>query len=271
VTGAPGRLLLLGHPVSHSLSPRFQNAALHAARIALTYEAIDVAPHDVDRLLGVLVSENAAGNVTLPYKAHVARACHRLTPIAERSGAVNTFWTEEGRLVGDNTDVGGFDAAARALLGTTPCNTTIALLGAGGAAAGVLAAIERWEHCRVQLYNRTVASAQTLAARFPTLATLATSAQAAMAGATLVVNATSLGLHDQSLPVAIDAIPANAAVLDLVYHEGETAFVRAARARGLRAADGLRMLVEQGAFAFERWFGFAPDRDVMWTSVSGGR
>jgi shikimate dehydrogenase len=106
-----------------------------------------------------------------------------------------------------------------------------------------------------------------MAQRFAPLVRVAESADEAVRDASLVVNATSVGLHDDQLPVAITALQRQAAVLDLVYRAGETAFVRAARDTGHRAADGLAMLMEQGALAFERWFHVAPDRAAMWRAV----
>jgi shikimate dehydrogenase len=99
------------------------------------------------------------------------------------------------------------------------------------------------------------------------MATVAPSVEEAVAGASLVVNASAVGLGNDSLPVTIDALSPDAAVLDLVYRPDGTPFVRAARERGHRASDGVPMLVEQGALAFERWFGVVPDRGVMWDAV----
>lgn len=259
----PASLVLLGHPVSHSLSPAFQNAALRAASIPLVYEAVDVAPDDLARLVRRLRDAGAAGNVTIPHKEHFAAFCDARTPEAERAAAVNTFWVEEGLLVGHNTDIAGFAAAAADLLGRAPSGSRIALLGAGGAAAAVLCASEAWASSRVALYNRTRSRAEALADRFSGLCDIADSAKDAVRGASLVVNATPIGLHDDSLPVPVEALDHRSAVLDLVYRPGETAFVRAARARELRAADGRGMLIEQGALAFERWFGIEPDREAM--------
>jgi shikimate dehydrogenase len=188
-----------------------------------------------------------------------------LTPLAERTQAVNTFWIDDQRkLVGDNTDVGGFDALARHVLGVLPNAARIALLGAGGAAAAVCAATERWSGASVAVWGRTVERSRALATRFPHV-TVASSAQAALAHADIVVNATPVGMAigGDAVPVPVDAIPEHAAVLDLVYRRAETPFVRAASARRLRAADGLVMLIEQGALAFERWFGVTPDRELM--------
>jgi shikimate dehydrogenase len=263
--------VLLGHPVAHSLSPRFQNAALAAAGIDIRYEAIDVVPTDFEDVVARLAAERAAGNVTVPFKERMHGACEVLTPLAGRVGAVNTFWVDEaGALVGDNTDVGGFDLAVRALLGTAPRNLTVGVLGAGGAAAAVLAAVESWPECSAHVFNRTPERARLLCERFGSVAQPVDDV-GVIAGAQLVVNATSIGLRDGSLPIDIELLPTDAAVVDLVYRPDQTAFVRAARARGMRAIDGLVMLCEQGALAFERWFGRQPDRAVMWDALTGSR
>jgi shikimate dehydrogenase len=267
----PRRLVILGRPVHKSLSPRFQNAALAAAGLDVRYEALDVAPDALGAVLAELHSQDAGGNVTMPHKEAVRRACVRVTPLADRVGAVNTFWSEAEGLVGDNTDVGGFLAAAERLLDAVPREGTVALLGAGGAARAVLAGIEaRWGRgVRVAMHNRTLGRAESLAARFAVAAEQCASAEEAARRATiLVVNATAAGFHDDSFPVSLDEVSPGVAVLDLVYRAGETAWVRAARSRGLRAADGIEMLLEQGALAFERWFGLAPDRDAMRRAIA---
>ncbi len=264
---APARLVLLGHPVAHSISPRFQNAALQAAGIPLVYSALDVAPAQLDATLAMLATERAAGNVTIPYKEAVAARCTRRSPLAERCGAVNTFWHENGALVGDNSDVGGAESVLRALLGNALAGSRIALVGAGGAAASILCAAERCGAAEVRVYNRTMPRAQHLAHRFAPMARATARMDVALIDADLVVNATPIGLHDDEFPVPIDRLPPGSAVFDLIYRAHETPWVRAARAAGHRATDGEGMLMEQGAIAFDRWFGFEPDRRVMWQSL----
>ena len=272
----PGRLVLLGHPLGHSLSPRMHNAALRRAAIPLAYEALDVPRRVLDDTVAELRRVRGAGNVTIPYKEDVLAACDRLTDSAIAVGAVNTFWTAvDGAMVGDNTDAPGFDAAARRLLGVPPTGARVALLGAGGGAAAVLRALEKWDVAALRLYSRSVDRARNLVARFPLLpSTVTASADAAVQGATIIINATPVGLHDDATPITVDALHAlsvTSAVLDLAYRPGETALVRAARARGMRAQDGLPMLLEQGALAFERWFNVAPDREAMWQAISEPR
>jgi shikimate dehydrogenase len=271
VPPAPSRLVLLGHPVAHSLSPAFQTAALRAAGIDATYEAMDVGASAFADVLRGLARLGAAGNVTVPHKERAAEVCDRLTPLAERVGAVNTWWVDDaGALVGDNTDVGGFDAAARALRERPWSNCRVALVGAGGSAAAALAAMERWPACYVAVWNRSAERARALETRFRGVAHAVPTLADAIARADLVVNATPLGLSDvDDLPVPVIALPKRAAVLDLVYRRGGTAWVRQARLRKHRAIDGLAMLIEQGALAFERWFGAAPDREAMWAAVGG--
>ncbi len=266
---APGRLVLVGHPVAHSLSPALHNAALRYAGLPITYAAIDVRPDALDGVIQRLVAVRAAGNVTIPHKEAMVRYCARLDVIAQRVNAVNTFRVgSDGLLEGTNTDVGGFDALAREVGALRP-GARVAVLGAGGSAAAVIAALERWSAATVSLFNRTRARALALQARFPIVEAVTTTAHDAVRDATVVVNATSLGLRDDDpLPVPIESLRPQATVLDLVYRPRETAWVRAARARKHPAVDGLCMLLEQGALAFEWWFGIAAPRDVMREALS---
>jgi shikimate dehydrogenase len=258
-------LVLLGHPVAHSLSPRFQSAALSAAGLNVAYTALDVTPDALPAMLRQLVREGAAGNVTVPHKETVARLCDRLTSVAQRVGAVNVFWTEDGSLVGDNTDVGGFAKTA----GPIRSGGRIAVIGAGGAAAAVLVALSDWPGVETRVWNRTPERAVQVAKRFGARAV--PRIEEAVDGAELVVNATSIGLDGHSQPVDVALIPTGAVVIDLVYSPNETPWVHAARAAGHRAIDGLAMLIEQGALAFERWFHRAPDREVMWRAAAPDR
>jgi shikimate dehydrogenase len=269
----PARLVLLGHPVSHSLSPVFQNAALDAAGINLRYEPLNVPPDSLAAVLEAARGERWAGNVTVPHKEAVYAACATLTPVATRARAVNAFQADSSGLHGHNTDVEGVRAAVRDLLGRDPRGSTIGVIGAGGAAAAVLTAVESWDGCTVLVANRGRSRLDTLVAEFRSIAR-ATDVGEIARRANLVVNATSLGLQPADpLPIDPRTMSNDTAVLDLVYARGTTRLVREARARGLRSADGLRMLVAQGAAAFEWWFGVAADRELMWQTAlvaSGG-
>lgn len=264
----PGRLVLLGHPVAHSLSPVMHNAALAAAGIPLTYELLDVAPSALAAALTTLASERAAGNVTVPHKTAAASLMNDVSAVANRIEAVNTFHTSsEGRLTGDNTDPFGFAALVRATLGREPSAAHFVLIGAGGAAAAVLATIEGWSHCSASVYSRNARRAEHLVARFPDVARVERLTDDGPMHGEIVVNATPIGLGNDDVPVPLERLDSNAAIIDLVYRRGETAWVRRAKADGRIASDGLPMLLEQGAAAFEIWFGVQPDRDAMWSAL----
>ena len=263
----PTRLVLLGHPVRHSLSPAFQNAALRRAALPLEYEAVDVAPDALAEMVASLAAAGAAGNVTIPHKLAVMALCDRVTPVARTVGAVNTFWVEhDGALVGHNTDVAGVRALLARVGGLSP-SARIALLGAGGAAASVLAALAEWPTVRARAWNRHPDRARALVQRFERQAEFAETLDDALDGAEVVINATPAGMNGDEMPLTVDRIPPGARVVDLVYRRGGTPWVLAARAGGHTAVDGLEMLLVQGAAAFECWFGVAPDLDAMRAAV----
>lgn len=259
----PGRLVLLGSPVAHSLSPVIQDAALRAAGLALRYEALDVPATGLAGILTMLRDVGGAGNVTVPHKVAVAAACDACTPVALQAGAVNTFRFDGGRLVGTNTDVGGFDAAAGAL-GVPREGARVLCLGAGGAARAVCVAVGGWPGATVDLWSRREAQALSAARDFPHAGCVV----APRLAYTLVVNATPLGLRDEDAwPMPVAELPPDAYVMDLVYRSGATPWVQACRASGHRAIDGLEMLLHQAALAFAWWFGMAPDITAMRRAV----
>ncbi|HEY5086791.1 MAG TPA: shikimate dehydrogenase [Gemmatimonadaceae bacterium] len=265
----PSRLVLVGHPVAHSLSPRIHNAALHAAGIPLIYTVMDVPPDQLRRVMRQLRAEDAAGNVTIPHKQAVFDLCDHRTHVAERAGAVNTFWMQDGELIGDNTDVAGFDFAARELMESVEGDhmpERVAIIGAGGASAAVATAIQAWDGTEVVIWSRNPAQAEKLSQRFERTRAEANLA-CAVKGADFVVNATPMGLLNDQLPVPIEDLPRKCPVLDLVCVNGETAWVRAARDAGHPASDGQPMLVEQAARSFRRWLNVEPNREVMWGAL----
>ena len=142
-------------------------------------------------------------------------------------------------------------------------NARVQLLGSGGAAAASLAAAERWQNASVAIVARNADKAKKLARRFRDVAGVETSVEKAAAGATLIVNATPVGQHDDQQPMDVAMIDPTTAVFDLVYRRGGTPWVKAARKKGCPAADGLPMLLEQGALSFQRWFGIEPDREAI--------
>ena len=251
---------LLGDPVGHSLSPLMHAAAFQALGAAAVYVAVRTGPDSVPLLMRALADAGGGGNVTIPHKHVAAGAVDERRGAARTLEACNTFWAEDGRLIGDNTDVAGIQAAVRDL--DIPDGPWL-VIGTGGAARAVAAAAAE-RHAAIAVRSRTGAAAGAFTAWASGLGV----SSASEAACVLVVNATPLGLRDDRQPMSLDAAPAAMAVLDLVYRAGETAWVRAARRRGLRAADGRGVLVAQGAAALERWYpGIVPPLAAMRSAV----
>ena len=272
-TGAKTRVLaVLGDPVAHSLSPALHNAAIHALGLDAVYVALRVPADDLSIVLPALAVAGVSGNVTVPHKEAAERAVMRKTGLCARAGACNTFWMElEGKdhvLVGDNTDI---PAIAATIAELAPGASRWLLLGTGGSARAVaIAAADAKVDLRVR--SRAPERARSFAqwaedrgARAQPVETLE---------ADVVINATPLGLAaNDPLPIDPSTVAGVRAALDLVYAPGETAWVRAWRARHpqVRAADGRGVLVRQAALAFGCFFpGVAAPVEVMRAAVERG-
>jgi shikimate dehydrogenase len=258
VTAATRLLAVLGDPVGHSLSPVIQNAALRATGRDGVYVALRCDAPSLEGLVRGIARAGGAGNVTLPHKERTAALLDAPSPAVARTGACNTFWSEDGCLHGDNTDVEGFRRALAALLGGPPTGQTVLLLGAGGAARAALVALLEDGAREVRVLNRSVERARGVLSQLGNERTsLIQDARESDDGAfDLVVNTTRLGLRaDDPLPLDLERLSGVGAVMDLVYGKAPTRFVDSARTLGIPAADGAEMLVQQGAAAFERWWG----------------
>jgi shikimate dehydrogenase len=259
-------LTVIGDPVAHSLSPAMHNAACRALGLDAVYVALRVAPEALPAVLAMQVAVGGAGNVTVPHKAAVERSVTRKTDVCARVGACNTFWTEAGALVGDNTDVFGVTAALEQI-GAARQGERWLVVGTGGSArATAVTAADRGAALYVR--SRHEARAQEFAA-WATGIGVPTQVATGPVEVDVAINATPLGLagHDP-LPVDVNHIPGVQKALDLVYAPGETRWVHVLRERGVEAADGREMLVQQGAAAFERFFpGTDAPTEVMRAAV----
>jgi shikimate dehydrogenase len=250
---------VLGWPVSHSRSPRLHGHWLATHGIDGAYVPLPVHPDrfaDAVRALADLGFRGA--NVTIPHKQAAFAVCDQVDATARRAGAVNTLVFRDGRIQGSNTDGFGFLESVRAgTPGWQPAAGPAVLFGAGGAARAIAAALVDAGCPRVTLVNRSHDRAEQLARDLG--GPIAVEDHPPLAEAALVVNTTSLGMQGQpALRVDLAALSAVAVVTDIVYVPLETPLLAAARARGLRAVDGLGMLLHQARPGFEAWFGVAP-------------
>lgn len=264
------RYAVFGHPVAHSLSPRIHAAFAQQTGIALEYTAIDAAPHDFVAALDRFADDGGAGaNVTLPLKEAAFAICAQTTDRARRAGAVNTLTRNEGHWHGDNTDGAGLVRDLTGRHGLDLRARRALLLGAGGAARGVAPALLDAGISELIIVNRTAERADALADALgePDRAHSRYWRDLGDLGDfSLIVNATSASRQDQgafTLPFHL-ATPRTLAV-DLNYGEAAIPFLAWARAAGCHdAVDGLGMLVEQAAEAFEHWHGVRPDTDPVY-------
>jgi shikimate dehydrogenase len=262
---------VLGDPIAHSVSPEMQNAAIAALGLDAVYIALRVPPAALPGTLDLGHALGLSGNLTVPLKEVGAAHLTRLTPLARAVGAVNTFWPEGDGLHGDNTDVAGIGEALDHLEAPGPwlvCGT------GGSARAAAAAAVERQVPLIVRSRDpgRATAFTQWVGQLAQALGHPSVAAQAdnGQTDPGTIVNTTPVGLTDQG-PEPVDPARWRRArvALDLAYRPGETAWVRACRAAGLRAADGRVVLVGQGARAFERFFpGTTAPREVMRAAVA---
>lgn len=260
MTAATRLVALLGHPVAHSLSPQLHNAAFAAVGFDAVYVALDVAPGAVGAAVaGVRALGLLGANVTVPHKREVFLAVPRRTPAAEACGAANTLFWEDGELVADNTDVEGLSGVLTDDVGLR-AGDTVVLFGAGGAARAAAVALGQLG-ARVSVVARRVSAAKEI--RQVAAAAGAALGDVAVGEASLVINATPLGLAGESLPEPFMALSDWQTALDLVYARSDTPFVAAARRNGARALDGQGMLLGQAGAAFERWTAVPAPHDVM--------
>jgi shikimate dehydrogenase len=263
------KAFVVGHPIKHSRSPLIHGFWLKQNGLDGSYERIDVEPVNFGEFLKTFHAQGfAGGNVTIPHKEAAFAGVARRTERAERLKAVNTLWVDDGVLWGDNTDVLGFMANLDQSLGTGwEQHVEMALvLGAGGAARGIVAGLQESPIKRIVIANRTASKAQEIVRDLERYSAVKLEAvtwddiDSVLPAAQLIVNTTSLGMAGQP-PLLLDLgrAPDNAVVTDIVYVPLKTPLLTAAEARGLRIVDGLGMLLHQAVPGFELWFGVRPE------------
>ncbi len=271
---ALGRMLIIGHPLGHTLSPLMHNTAFQELGLPYYYEAEDVPPEGLAEAVGRFRAEGVVGlSVTIPHKEVILLFLDEVDEEVERLGAANTVVLVEGRFVGTNTDGIGFMRSLKENGGYDPEGRSAVVLGAGGAARAVAAHLALSGADSVVIANRTLSRAERLAtdlARavgrqcFEPLPLEATATAEAIRQADCLINATSVGMAgDRRLPVPAALIEPHLVVCDIVYRPLVTPLLEAALARGASIINGLGMLVYQGAEAFRRWTGQEMPIDIV--------
>jgi len=269
------RLGIIGYPIGHSISPIFQQAGLDHLGIDATYEKWEVTPEGVGDFVAGLRAPGTLGiNITVPHKQAVIPFLDEVDEWATAAGAVNTIVNHDGHLTGHNTDGPGFLRALLVETGYDPSRTRALILGAGGAARGILLALVRGGVDSLVIANRTLERAETLAqlssdngVGSEAISLSGDALTEAAASANLIVNCTTMGMShgpdEHGSPISAAQIPATAIVNDVVYTPLLTPILKEAAAAGATALGGLHMLVYQGVLSFQMWTGVDAPVDVM--------
>ncbi len=265
------RYCVLGNPVAHSRSPAIHAQFAEQCGQDMAYEAL-LAPLDgfVKTVAGFVAAGGRGANVTVPFKEEAFRLCTRRSPRAERAGAVNTLAFSADEIYGDNTDGAGLVRDIEVNLGFALAGRRILLLGAGGAARGVIAPLLACKPASLSIANRSVDKAEALAAQFVDLAAVDAENYAKTENGRfdVVINATSASLSGEALPLPPGVFAPGSLAYDMMYGKGKTPFLALARAQGAGLmADGLGMLVEQAAEAFLIWRGVRPESAPVLTAL----
>lgn len=257
---------VIGAPIAHSQSPTLHNYWLKRYGLKGHYVPLHIEPNDIEEALRSMPKMGFVGvNVTIPHKEAVLQLADVVTDRAAQVGAANTLtFREDGKLHADNTDGFGFLENLRANAEWAPTTGPAAVIGAGGAARAVIAALIEADVPEIRLSNRTRARAEVLKDEFGASVTVVNWEQADQMfdGARTVVNTTSLGMVGKpAFTIPLDDLSPDAVVTDLVYTPLRTRFLEAADKKGCQTVDGLGMLLYQAVPGFERWFGHTPQVD----------
>ncbi len=273
------RVVLIGHPVAHSLSGAMQQAAFDSLGIDATYELWDRSPMALADAIAELRGDDFLGaNVTIPHKERVVPMVDRLTDDAHLTGAVNTLTREGKRLIGHNTDVPGFKVALDKLVGKQKMPRHAVVLGAGGGARAVVYGLITEGFQRIVVFNRHLHRAEGLVKHFGRSASHMelrampwhdSIIESELARTRVLVNATSIGLTTDASPISAEALHGELLVLDLIY--AKTRLLRDAAAAGGTVADGELMLLHQGAAAFTLWTGQPAPLQLMQQKLGEAR
>ena len=274
------RVVLIGHPVAHSLSGLMQQAAFDAAGIPATYELWDKAPAELADAIASLRKEEFLGaNVTIPHKEKVVSLVDRSTEEAHATGAVNTITREGKKLVGHNTDVPGFRAALDKLVGKQKMPRSAVVLGSGGGARAVVHGLISEGFTRIVVFNRHLHRAEAMVKFFGRSAAHMelrampwheSIIEAELSKAKVLINATAVGLTGDMSAIPGEVIPPGLLVMDLIYNPARTKLLRDAEAAGCTVLNGEVMLLNQGAASFTLWTGQPAPLDLMREKLSEG-
>lgn len=274
ITAKTKILGIFGYPTGHTISPAMHNAVIKALRLDMVYLPFEVKPSELREAIKCIKSIGMIGvNITIPHKEAVIKFIDDVSEEARHIGAVNTIVNKDGRLIGHNTDGYGYITSLKEECNFNPKGKNIAILGAGGAARGILVALSVKKPKTIVIANRTLARAISLIkafkGKFPETKFKAVDLNKDILKKyfkeiELLVNTTSVGMKkNETVEIPLELLPKTAVVSDIVYNPLETLLLKKAKKLGLTTHSGLGMLVHQGVKSFKLWTGMDAPIEVM--------
>ncbi len=249
------KYLVIGNPIDHSLSPKLQNWWLKENNIDARYDKIKLEDHEIKNFILNIKEQKIAGcNVTVPFKKTVIPFLDKLSPEAEQTQSVNTITFDNGDLVGHNTDIAGFDAAIKKLNFNVK-DKKVLILGAGGVVPSIIFALKNMHVQEITISNRTREKAENLRDLFNNLKILE---WGNLTDFHMIINATSLGLNNETIDLDFPSLGNNKLFYDVIYNPHETRFLKIGKELGYITENGKTMFVYQALEAFKLWHKIEP-------------
>ena len=253
------KYLVIGNPIQHSLSPKLHNHWIKENNINATYDKKQLNNNDIEEIIREVKKEKINGiNVTIPFKKSVIPFLDKLTPLAKEAQSVNTIFKKDNKIVGDNTDISGFEQGLKHINYSVK-NKKIFVLGAGGVAPSIIIALKRLGAAKITLSNRTKEKAEDLKKIYPDLEIID---WGQTPGFNMIINATSLGLkNDDEIKLNYADIGPNKLFYDVIYNPNKTKFLSKAKQFGNQIENGKMMFIYQAQLAFKIWHNILPKVD----------
>ena len=249
------KYFVIGNPIDHSLSPKLQNWWLKENNIDAAYDKIKLENHEIKNLIQDIKEQKIAGcNVTIPFKKTIIPFLDKLSPEAEQTQSVNTITFDNGDLVGHNTDIAGFDIAIKKLNFNVE-GKKVLILGAGGVVPSIIFALKNMNVQELIISNRTREKAENLKVLFDNLKILD---WGDLTDFHIVINATSLGLNNETIDLDFSSLGKDKLFYDVIYNPHETRFLKAGKQLGHKIENGKTMIVYQALEAFKLWHNIEP-------------
>jgi len=250
------KYLVIGNPIEHSLSPKLHNHWLKENNINAIYDKKKIDEKDIERIIGEIKNEKVHGiNVTVPFKKSVIPFLDQLTPIAKKTQSVNTILKKNNKIIGDNTDVVGFEESLKHISYSVK-NKEIFILGAGGVVSSIILALKRLGASKITLSNRTKQKAENLKNFFLDIEIVD---WGKTTNFDMIINATSLGLkQNDEIKLNYEKIGKNKLFYDIIYNPAQTNFLKNAKLSGNKTENGKMMFIYQAQLAFKIWHNIFP-------------